>query len=202
MARPNLTSEKRRELLPVLASAFAQLGYRRATTAALAERCGVQENILYRLWPDKKAMFLAAIEFTYEFSEQTWLRMLAERGGDGGGNSGGSAAERLLRFEADHHGEFGHFRVTFMALSECDDPDVRETLSRMYRRFHRFLAAQIAAHRGAASTGLLDAELVTWAAIGLGTMASIGRELELLAPDNRKRLLADVGRHLLDARIE
>ena len=46
MPRPNQTLEKRRELLPVIARAFAELGYRRATTAELARRCGVRENIL------------------------------------------------------------------------------------------------------------------------------------------------------------
>ena len=56
MPRVSRLAEKRRELLPIVARAFADLGYRRTTTAALAGSCGVQENILYRLWPDKKAM--------------------------------------------------------------------------------------------------------------------------------------------------
>ena len=62
MPRPNRTAERRRELIPVIARAFTELGYRRSTTAELARRCEVQENILYRLWPDKRAMFIAAIE--------------------------------------------------------------------------------------------------------------------------------------------
>ena len=57
MARPNLSDARRRELIGTVATTFAELGYRRTTTANLAERCGVQEAILYRLWPDKRAMF-------------------------------------------------------------------------------------------------------------------------------------------------
>ena len=38
--------QRRRELAPLLARAFAELGYRRATTAELAVRCGVQEKAL------------------------------------------------------------------------------------------------------------------------------------------------------------
>ena len=49
-------AERRAEFIPILANAFAELGYRRATTAELARRCDVQENILYRLWPDKRSM--------------------------------------------------------------------------------------------------------------------------------------------------
>ena len=49
MPRPSKADERRRELLPLVAEAFSELGYRRATTAELAARCGVQENILYRL---------------------------------------------------------------------------------------------------------------------------------------------------------
>lgn len=191
MPRPSQSIEKRRELLPTLASAFTELGYRKATTAALAARCGVRENILYRLWPDKKAMFLAAIEFTYEFSEQTWLRLL------GRAKEQGSAAERLLRFETVHHGEFGYYRIAFMGLAESSDPEIREALRRMYARFHRFLLAQIEAHREGSSAAALSAELAAWAAIGLGTMVSIGRELQLLSDAERSRLMGDVGRRLL-----
>ena len=63
MPRPSQSNEKRRQLLPVVARTFAELGYRRVTTAELAKRCNVRENILYRLWPDKKAMFVAAIDY-------------------------------------------------------------------------------------------------------------------------------------------
>ena len=71
MPRKNLHVEKRDELLPAMAQTFTELGYRRTTTAELSRRCRVQENILYRLWPSKKGMFLAAIDFVYEFSERT-----------------------------------------------------------------------------------------------------------------------------------
>lgn len=44
MPRPSRLPEKRRELLPTVARAFAELGYRRATTAELARRCGVPDH--------------------------------------------------------------------------------------------------------------------------------------------------------------
>src|SRR5438132_3322579 len=97
MARPSQTSQKRRELLPVVARAFAELGYRRTTTADLARRCGVRENILYRLWPDKRAMFIASIEYVFERSAAVWRRLLADAAA-----ADVSAAEKLLAYEASH----------------------------------------------------------------------------------------------------
>ena len=76
----------------------------------LARRCGVQETILYRLWPDKKAMFIAAIEWVYDLSTRTWEDLLA------GGAAKKSAAERLLDYEATHHGEFGLYRIVFAGV--------------------------------------------------------------------------------------
>ena len=193
MPRINRLREKRKELLPVVARAFTELGYRRATTAQIAQRCGVQENILYRLWADKKAMYIAAIDYVYELSEQVWLKLLSKDG------SNVSTARRLLEFESKHHGEFGHYRIIFNGLVEADDPDVRDALRRMFQRFHRFLEAQIVAHRrGRKRREHPSAALTAWAVIGLGTAVNIGHELGLLQEPDRSRLIRDVGGELLE----
>lgn len=56
MPRTDRQAAQQGELLPLLAQAFSDLGYRRATTASIARRCEVRENILYRRWNDKAAM--------------------------------------------------------------------------------------------------------------------------------------------------
>jgi AcrR family transcriptional regulator len=191
MPRPSLHNEKRRELTPVVAQAFAELGYRRTSTAELAERCGVQENILYRLWPDKKAMFIAAIEYVYELAAQTWQ-------GVAGGRDSGSVAEQLLAYESEHLGEFGHSRIVFAGLSELDDPDIRRALSQMYERYQKFVREQVKVHRHKSGRRKkTDEALTAWAMIGLGTVALIARELKLLGDRDRRRLLAEVGHELL-----
>ena len=190
MPRPSQLHDQRASLLPSVAAVFSQSGYRRATTAQLAQRCGVQENILYRLWPDKKAMFLAAIEYVYDLSERTWLGLLSTKPTKGKGG-----AARLLAYESVHQGEFGHYRILFSGLGEVDDKEIRATLANVFTRFHRFLHGQIAAQRRRPNA--LPAELVAWALIGLGTVVNIGHELDLLASAERKRLFADVGQLLL-----
>jgi AcrR family transcriptional regulator len=193
MARPNRSAEKREELLPVLAEAFAKVGYRRATTAELARRCGVQETTLYRLWADKKAMFLASIDFVYERSLSIWDALLDA------GDAAGTGAERILAHEATHHGEFGLYRVLFTGLDEVDDDEVRGHLRATYRRFHRYIRDRIVEHRAARGirTGV-DPDAAAWAILGLGTISSIGREVGLLSSAARRNLLSEVGRTLLE----
>ncbi|MBL8747262.1 MAG: TetR/AcrR family transcriptional regulator [Phycisphaerae bacterium] len=195
MPRPSLANDKRRELIPVIARAFADLWYRRTTTAELAKRCKVQENILYRLWPDKKAMFIATISYVYELAERTWAGLLDRDGS-------GSSAERVLDYESRHLGEFGHSRIIFAGLSETDDPEVRRALARMYQRYQRFVVEQVASHRDGRSHGKeADRALTAWALIGLGTVASIALEMKLLGSRDRRRLMKEMGRLLLDGRV-
>jgi AcrR family transcriptional regulator len=193
MPRPNQTPQRRLELIPVVARTFADLGYRRTTTAELAGRCEVRENILYRLWPDKRAMFVAALDYVYQLSERTWDELLAQAG------AAASPAELILDYEAAHHGEFGLYRIVFAGLSETDEPEIVEALRRLYERFHDFVRKQVEAHRerSGASTESGDAARIAWAIVGLGTVANIGRELGLLSARDRERLVGQVGRTLL-----
>ena len=195
MARPNRSAERREDLLPLLAAEFASTGYRRTTTAALARRCGLQETVLYRLWSDKKAMFLAAIDHVYARSVEVWADLLGADGREP------TAAERILAHEAGHHGEWGLYRILFAGLSETDDAEIHDRLRATYLAFQRFVRDRIAEHRKARrGPSVPDPELAAWALLGLGTMASIGRELDLMPAGSRTRLLKDAGRLLLEGR--
>lgn len=198
MARPNRTHEKRAELLPIVAQAFSELGYRKATTAELAARCGVQENILYRLWADKKAMFVDSIDYLFDATMQQWQVLIDLAQSQ---PAGPTAAERILAYDAEHRGEKGFYKITFAALSETDDPDVHAALKSMYQKFSAFIEQQVADHRSAIDTAKLpDTWSVAWAILGLATAADIGRETRLLSGPQRKTLIAQAGRWLLDGR--
>jgi len=198
MARPNRSHEKRAELLPIVAQAFSELGYRKATTAELAARCNVQENILYRLWTDKKTMFAASIDYLYDATMQVWQELIDQSKAD---PNGPTAAERILAYDAEHRGEKGFYKITFAALSETDDPDVLAALQSMYQKFTAFIEQQVGEHRTTLDTkGLPETWAVTWAILGLATAADIGRETGLLDGGKRKAMIAEVGRLLLEGR--
>jgi AcrR family transcriptional regulator len=194
MGRPSTLEDKRREFLPVLAAGFAEHGYRRLTSAELAARCGVGENVLYRIWPDKQAMFLAALEWVYLFSERTWERVLADESGSQ------SPFARLLDYEARHLGEHGLHRIIFAGLSETDDPRIKRALRDLYARFHELIRRKVVEHRSGDEDGRLDPDLVAWAIVGLGTVANVGRELSMLGAEGRRELLWGAGALLADGR--
>src|SRR5690606_33621795 len=108
------------------------------------------------------------------------------------------AAERLLEYEATHHGEHGFHRLVFGGLSEADDPQLRQALARLYQRYHEFVVRRVREHRGDGDTAA--PEQAAWALIALGTITSVGRELRLLGPDERRELWQGIGPLLLGRR--
>lgn len=196
MGRPNLSAERRGKFLPVIASSFVERGYRRTTTAELAAACGVQETTLYRLWPGKKAMFLAAIEYVYQLSAGTWEKVLESS------VKGESGAERLLRYESQHLGEFGLYRIIFAGLTETDDSEIRSALRLMFRSFHEEISGRIEEHRGQHPRKRgVDSAQAAWAFIGLGMVANLSRDVKLFGEGKRQSLIAEVGALLLEGEV-
>jgi len=192
MSRPSRIDEQRKRLLPIVCQVFRDFGYHRTTTAELAKRCGVRENILYRLWRDKKAMFLAAIDDIFQSRAERWQEILATR------STPDQAAEALVAYEAKHQGEFGFYRVVFTALVEADDPEIREAIKGMYRQFHERIRKLIDASReGDKTSSGLSADTAAWGMIGLATVSNIIRELELLRPRQREETFALAANHLI-----
>ncbi|MEM7232736.1 MAG: TetR/AcrR family transcriptional regulator [Planctomycetota bacterium] len=192
MGRRDQSAEQRQRLLPIISEAFVELGYRRATTAELARRCDVRENILYRLWEDKKAMFIASVAYVFESSVEIWKSL---------GESDGSPAELLLDYESEHHGEFGNYRLLFSALGEVHDPEIRAVVRDTYRKFFGFIREQLSEHFGRAdradSDPFFSADVLAWAIIGLGTATNVASELDLMNRSDRKLLLGGVAKQLL-----
>ncbi|MEM1208794.1 MAG: TetR/AcrR family transcriptional regulator [Planctomycetota bacterium] len=182
--------QRRLELLPTLAESFAELGYRRSTTAELARRCELRENQLYRLWPSKKAMFIAAIGWLFDAAVARWGE-IADAGGPG------TAAERILAYESRHRGRSGLYRIIFAALSETEDDEIRRSLRDLYRRLHAFIRDRVAEHRGGSSDPAASAR-IAWAVIGLATIGDITRELRLAAEPQRRSMMTATGARLLE----
>jgi AcrR family transcriptional regulator len=192
VARPSQTDEQAKKLLPIVCAVFSELGYRRTTTAELASRCEVRENILYRLWPDKKAMFLAAIHDIFQARSEVWNQILKDR------PAPKEAIERIIAYESHHQGESGFYRIVFTALTEIDDDDIRLAVVSMYRRFHQLVCSQIkAGHGSSALESGMPTEMAAWGLLGLATISNIIRELKLLPPRQRERMFATVAKCIL-----
>ena len=153
---------------------------------------GVRENVLYRIWPTKKAMFLDAVEHVYRATMQAWDVVIADA------SRGKTVAERILNNQADYHGRMRLYRILFAGLTE-EDPEVKSALRHVYRRFHEFIARQIEEHRKHhGRKGNLSPALAGWAMIGLGAVIDMQRELEILPVAERKTLMKEVGKAMLN----
>src|SRR5215218_6793844 len=119
MAFPSKTEQRRKDFTPLIAAAFIELGYRGTTTAELAQRCGVRENVLYRVWPTKKVMFLDAVEYVYDATMRTWERLVTDAAA-----GPGTVAERILAHQAENHGKMRLYRIVFAGMTE-DDPEIK-----------------------------------------------------------------------------
>ena len=195
MPRPNRRDERKTQLTPVLAKAFADLGYRSATTAALAEACGLRENQLYRLWPSKKAMFLATLDYLYDL-ETTWWEQRLTAGAEADAHNTGRTARAILDEEGRRRGETGLHRIIFAGLSESDDPEISAALTAMYQRFHKFIAKVLkaAAHTHAEPRpGSAPPNLAAWSLIALATFANIAREFDLFPVSTQRKLIGQIG---------
>ena len=193
LSRPPKSEDRRRELLPLIAAAFSELGYRRATTAELAERCKVQENTFYRLWPDKKTIFIAALENLFQRRMEKWKKEL------GKASSTKSNVVRLVELTSKDLGENGLYRVVFAALNETEDFDIKLAMQRLYRRYHARLDAELVAHRklSGVSTPAECGDLA-WALISLVSFMNIALDLELMDSKERKRLFTTMAFKLID----
>lgn len=89
LVSPRMSAEQRREqVIKEAIIVFARSGYEGATTAAIAARVGVSQPYLFRLFPTKKDLFLAASERNMDDT----LNLLRE---SAGGKTGVDALEAM-----------------------------------------------------------------------------------------------------------
>jgi AcrR family transcriptional regulator len=160
-----LPAAKRKEqLLDCAMQLFAAHGYARATTAELAKLAGVTEPIIYRHFESKLDLFVALIERTAALTLTTWERQLA------GVND---PSERLRRLIGENPmvSEQGRtaYRVFLQAITEADNPKIKDALTKHIQSVHVFLLREIErAQENHKVTARFSAELLAWLLIHLG----------------------------------
>src|SRR5664279_4448109 len=66
MASRSTAEERREDVLKAALIEFAEGGLDGTSTDAIARRAGISPPYLFRLYPTKKALFVAAVERTFE----------------------------------------------------------------------------------------------------------------------------------------
>jgi AcrR family transcriptional regulator len=80
---PDLEARRRADILAVAGRVFADEGFAATDVQVIADRLGVGKGTVYRYFPTKEALFLAAVEAGLDELTAEMDRVLAEPGADG-----------------------------------------------------------------------------------------------------------------------
>ncbi len=173
---PRLPAPVRREnILDAAITVFARAGYREAATAAIAAELGVSEPTIFRHFPTKRALYLAAIDRSAEITMNHWQGIAARST---------SALTALLEmgqwYFAELQRDSQHLRLRFRSYSEATDPEVGARVRTHFRAafdfVHRLYESARAAGEIAADT---DVRAHTWLFMAIGTLLDVTQILGL-----------------------
>lgn len=186
MSASELTQAVEQQYLPLIARAFAEIGYETITMRQLARACDLDITQLSEYWPDKPSMFVAALEYAYEATETTWSLLLQP-------NPPIEAAERLLGIAAQMGSEFSVAKMFDTGLGASDEPKIRATLRRMNRRLARFLAGEVTQkHMDALDGKGGDEALRSQAGVVLRELARVQQRADEKAAERRESMIREL----------
>ncbi len=149
-----MSAERRRELVLDAARAeFAARGYESTTTEAIARRVGVSQPYLFRLFPSKRAIFIATLEGCFDQLEALFDRVTEGLTGEEALVAMGRAYNALLDDRAI-------LRIQLhMWATACHDEEVRDLarrrMARLWQRAERISGADEARVTQFVASGML-----------------------------------------------
>ena len=125
---PRMSAEQRRELvLGEAMAAFAAHGYAGTSTEEVARRAGISQPYLFRLFPTKKALFLALVERCFRRVRDEFAAAAGELTG-----------EEAMMAMADAYEELLDDRILLLlqmqAYAACEDPEIRDATRTGFRK--------------------------------------------------------------------
>ena len=119
-------SERREAVLAAAVAEFAARGLHGTSTEDVARRAGISQPYLFRLFPTKKALFLALVERCFQQVAGTFEAAAADEVGEEALAAMGGAYQRLLDDRT-------LLLVQMHAYAACDDPDIRAATRSGYK---------------------------------------------------------------------
>jgi len=125
---PRMSAEQRRELvLGEAMAAFAAHGYAGTSTEEVARRAGISQPYLFRLFPTKKALFLALVERCFRRVRDEFAAAAGELTGEEALMAMAEAYERLLDDRI-------LLLLQMQAYAACEDPEIRDATRTGFRK--------------------------------------------------------------------
>src|SRR6202030_3726873 len=120
-------AERRESVLEAAVVEFAVRGLAGTSTEDVARRAGISQPYLFRLFPTKKALFLALVDRCYHRVEDTFVSAAADRTGEAALAAVGDAYTPLLNDRT-------MLLLQIQAYAACDDPEIREVTRAGYKK--------------------------------------------------------------------
>jgi AcrR family transcriptional regulator len=159
--------ERREEVLEAAKVGFAAGGLAGTSTEGIARRAGISQPYLFRLFPTKKALFLALVE-----------RCFGQVAGAFEASAGTKVGEEAMQAMADAYHKLLDDRTLLLlqlhAYAACDDPEIRTATRTGYKNLW-LLVERL--------TGLPYESVVEFFAMGM--LMNVAAAMDLPAVDER-----------------
>jgi len=160
-------AERREMVLEAAVAEFAAHGLAGTSTEDVARQAGISQPYLFRLFPTKKALFLALVDRCFRRVEGTFTTAAGDSTGEEALVAMGDAYELLLEDRT-------LLLLQMQAYAACDDPEIRATTRAGYKKLWE-LVERI--------TGLPFQRVVEFFAMGM--LMNVAAALDLPAVDER-----------------
>ncbi len=163
-----MSAEERREsVLEAAITEFAARGLDGTSTEHVAQRAGISQPYLFRLFPTKKALFIALVERCFQRVAEAFTAAAADRMGEEALAAMGDAYQQLLEDRT-------LLLLQMHAYAACDDPGIREATRTGFRRLW-LLVEQL--------TGMPFERVTSFFAMGM--LMNVAAAMNLPAVDER-----------------
>ena len=123
-----MSAEERREsVLEAAVTEFAARGLDGTSTEHVAHRAGISQPYLFRLFPTKKALFVALVERCFRRVAEAFTTAAADRTGREALDAMGEAYRQLLEDRT-------LLLLQMHAYAACDDPEIRDATRTGFRQ--------------------------------------------------------------------
>jgi AcrR family transcriptional regulator len=160
-------TERREMVLEAAVAEFAARGLAGTSTEDVARRAGISQPYLFRLFPTKKALFLALVERCFRRIEGAFTAAAADLTGDEAMTAMADEYERLLDDRT-------LLLLQMQIYAACGDPEIREVARTGYKHLWEMVER---------ITGLPFQTVVDFFAVGM--LMNVGAALDLPSVDER-----------------
>ena len=160
-------AERREMVLEAAVAEFAAHGLAGTSTEDVARQAGISQPYLFRLFPTKKALFLALVERCFRRIEGAFTAAAGDLTGDDAMTAMAEEYERLLDDRT-------LLLLQMQIYAACSDPEIRDVARAAYKHLWEMVER---------ITGLPFQTVVDFFAVGM--LMNVGAALDLPSVDER-----------------